>query len=267
MIVFYQHYNFLFVLGKKPPKKNVEKPKPKPIAADKFFGSAPVQQKPQTLIQPSNSSDTPAPKEVPKKGKSRKRKKEEGQELNLEDHFDDDFEATLLSLDEEQLGITPKKTKVSPAKEEKKVDRVVESSHERLKKTPESERGTDHKKTPKAEKVKTAEGSKRTPKSETLTDYKKTPKSEKVTDHKKTPKAEEVPKAASSHEKSHKKTPDKKTQSPEKTKVETPSSKIEVPAESSASKRSHAEAYQRYLQRSGPRNPGSKPIPEVGRSL
>lgn len=167
-----------------------------------LFGKSPIKQKPQTLVQPGVSE--PAKQKTKEsrdnRQKKKKRKREDGHnDLSLEDHFDDGFEATLSLLDEEKLGITPTKNGGNATSSEDV--------------TP-----VRPKTTPKIENKAENSNKKITPKKDL------TPNSGTV------PGSEDKPDQAL--------------------------------LDSEQKKKDKVASYQRFLQRKGPRNPGSKPIPE-----
>lgn len=165
-----------------------------------FFGKSPIQQKPQTIVKKTKKeeSKTQSGSTKDKKHKSRKEKnkKESKEASSAEVSFecDDEFEATLMQIDDEQLqGLS---TTIASPQISRKKGLPQEKFQEKKHKTPEKE------------------------------------KSAEIKIEHKTPVSAD-PKAG------------------------------RIGLLDSDQKRKQAELYQRYLNRSGPKNPGSKKIPKV----
>lgn len=220
-----------------------------------FFGKSPVQNKPQTLIKQS-TSEPDKPKEVnisKEKGSRSKKKRKAEKELTLEDHFNDDFEATLLLLDEEKLGITPKKANGKDTQHKKKS--VVETDDDdQIECTP--------KELVENEQLKSKSSRKDGGKKENVNmETKRTPEKKELAASSTTP-SERSHCGSSSKKKSKQDLTIKKTA--EKADPDLNESTSErLPCDSDHKRKANAEAYQRFLQRGGPKNPGSKPIPVV----
>lgn len=215
--------------GKKEKKKEVVVP----VDLEKVFGKTPVKQKAQSV------KVSEKPKEVkieePKKSRSKKSKKKVEEtktveETNATESFfqDDDFDLDLSQIDDEQLGLSS--TQNTPKKKTPKKEPVSNKLSPSPKKEPVS-----IKLSPSPKKEPASSAKKQTPKKEiAVVIEKKTPSTSK-----------------------EKKNDDDNFKTPNRT----PSDKGKKEVDSDQ-KRKNSEYYQRYLQRSGPKNPGSKKIPK-----